>query len=223
MVMTRMFSGGIVVLALLVGPSTASAQPVAVDVAVGASDSAMSGLEQTFSQPTTLRPAIGLTFGVAVPVRIARWFTFEPEVLFAQKRYVYTTPDTENFGGPLADVSTRLDYLEVPLLARFGANRELAGLYGVAGPAFSVLLDAPFQYDYHAPGRGAGTYDAVGIWFRRPDVSVVAGVGWMAGRLSIEARGDLGVLDVRFNNYYAPHQTPWHTRTVSVLGRYRVS
>src|SRR5438105_15165454 len=99
-----------VIAVLLTAASTTSAQPAAVDATVGVSDSAMKGLEPTFSQPTMLSAQVGLTAGFAVPVSITRWLAFEPEMVYAQKRYTYTTPDTENFGGPLSNMKTRLDY-----------------------------------------------------------------------------------------------------------------
>jgi len=105
-----MGSGGIAILVLMISSSIVSAQPVAVNVTVGMSEAPMNGVEQTFSEPTTLSPAIGFTIGIAVPVRIAQWLAFEPEMLVAQQRNAYTTPDTENFGDPLANVSIRLDF-----------------------------------------------------------------------------------------------------------------
>src|SRR5262245_13723605 len=81
-----------------------------------------------------------IAFGGGAFIRFALFgISFQPEVLLVGKG-----ADLEDAAG--VDVELKLDYLEVPVLARFGfpVSRKFTG-YVMAGPTFSFQYDCRFD------------------------------------------------------------------------------
>jgi hypothetical protein len=129
----------------------------------------------------------GGTAGGFVTIALHGAIAFQPEVLFAQKGATLTDPH-----GDAGVASTRLTYLEVPLLLRWSPGHGHAAPFVVAGSAVAWTLTA--RVDSSASG-GPSDVD-VRNQTRSADVGIVAGGGLQIGRGFVEARLVQGILDI---------------------------
>jgi hypothetical protein len=80
-----------------------------------------------------------------------------------------------------SDITSRLNYLEVPVLLHLGF---LGGLYFEVGPSFSYLLSA------------SADDDDISEDIKDFDLGGIAGVGFSLGSLRADLRYNLGMLDI---------------------------
>ena len=141
---------------------------------------------------------VGLTIGAVVDISIPLSpVGVETGVYYSQKGAAFS--DEFNINGDLFnfDGTFKLDYLEVPILAKvnFGPPGPL-GLHVVAGPYVSYLLNA--EYDESING-GTETYD-VSDDIEPIDIGLTGGLGvdFNLGltKLNVQARYSMGMLDV---------------------------
>jgi hypothetical protein len=75
----------------------------------------------------------GLVVGLAYDASVNELFSLQPELLYIQKG--------DHREAPGVEVNTRINYLEVPLLAKVKLGFDALKLYAVAGPSVGVGLN----------------------------------------------------------------------------------
>ena len=111
-------------------------------------------------------------FSYTMPLTTDGFFAIQPELLYVQKGAKVPQNGRE--------VTSRLHYLDLPVLARVKAG----GLLLEAGPQFGYLLSHSGGYTADAPAAG----------YRRVDVGYVAGVGYaVSSRYTLELRYNGGL------------------------------
>jgi hypothetical protein len=109
------------------------------------------------------------------------WVTLQPEVLYTSKGAAL---DVQGIDSKLV-----LDYLEVPVLARWPLGRRL---YVAAGPALAWRLKAASRTKFSGATEEIDVADTV----RRNDVGVVGAIGLRFGVFVVDGRYTHGVLDI---------------------------
>jgi len=140
---------------------------------------------------------IGLIFGLAV----------EPGVYYVQSGSVYEIPNTSIVSnGTTITISGKsvqnLDYLQIPVVAKFNLPIPIVSPYVEAGMAYSLLLSAKIKTDMTSSSNGISqTFSdekQIKDITRKSDVSLVFGVGVEFIIIDVNARLILGqsTLDV---------------------------
>jgi hypothetical protein len=124
-------------------------------------------------------------FGAFVTWRAASWIELQPEVLYSMKG-----GKREEFG---ITSKLLLDYLDVPVLARWSRGaRGARSWYIVGGPAFSYLLRARTRANFGNATEEIDIVDDV----ERIEVAVVGGGGLEFTRFLIDARYTHGLSNI---------------------------
>jgi hypothetical protein len=109
-------------------------------------------------------------------------------------------------GGKLADIEgaslkLKLEYAEVPLLARVAVTRSTSGsffIFGGVAPAFRT--SAKFETSFTGGGMTSGDSIDVGADFERFDIGIIVGAGMDIGQwIVVDGRYNWGLLDVNRN------------------------
>ena len=140
---------------------------------------------------------IGLIFGLAV----------EPGVYYVQSGSVYEIPNTSIVSnGTTITISGKsvqnLDYLQIPVVAKFNLPIPIVSPYVEAGMAYSLLLSAKMKADMTGSNNGTSqsysNEEQNKDSFSKSDVSLVFGVGVEVIIIDVNARLILGqsTLDV---------------------------
>ena len=109
------------------------------------------------------------------------WIDLQPEVLYTSKG---ATLDVEGIDSTLV-----LDYLEVPVLARWSLGRRL---YVAAGPALAWRLKAKSRTKFSGATEEINLADSV----KGYDAGVVGAVGIRFGAIVLDGRYTHGLLDI---------------------------
>ena len=109
------------------------------------------------------------------------WFDLQPEVLYTSKGAALD----------IAGIDSKLvlDYLEVPVLARWSLGRRL---YVAAGPALAWRLKAASRTKFSGATEEIDLHDSV----KGYDVGVVGAVGVRFGAVVVDGRYTHGLLDI---------------------------
>jgi hypothetical protein len=116
---------------------------------------------------------------VTIPV-VGGFFAVQPELHWVQKGYKTKIKATGE------QVTTNLDYFEIPVLARFNFGGSLR-LFAFAGPCFGWVLDG--SYD---PDNGLDPTD----YLKETETSGHVGVGVGIGTFEFDIRYMAGLSDV---------------------------
>lgn len=142
--------------------------------------------------PEDADPRIGFMAGGLLRLDLGGVFTFQPEFVYAQKGWTQTV----NTGGTEVDVTSKLDYIEVPALLKARLPLGIVSPNLFAGPTAGVNIRA--QSVAEGPG-GRATSDLtdevstieLGVTFGGGlDVDLGASV------LMIDARAEVGLTDI---------------------------
>lgn len=173
---TRILFSSLVISTLMFA-STASAQ-VGVGIKAGVNLATIDGFNDANASATQ---RTGVVFGGHMTFGLSPMFAFQPEVLFSmQGTKLHFTA-----GGVSSDATTKVDYVQVPLLLRLGnSSKDHASVYAVAGPSLGFLVRAS-QGDIDIKDNLKST-----------DVGIVTGVGVSVTRLQFEARYTWGLMDL---------------------------
>lgn len=127
-----------------------------------------------------LKSLRGIVAGVFATFPVTSWLELQPEALYAMKGA------RVDEGG--IDASVQIDYLEVPVLARFSINR-----YYVAGGPF-----AAFQLRARTRTKFAGATEEIDIGdqVERVDFGMAVGGGAEFGSLVVDGRYTHGLKDI---------------------------
>ena len=173
----------------LAGPAAAqsSSDPVTFGVEVGVNFSGLSfsnlGDFDDDDLSTSSKP--GLLAGVYFAKPVATNFLIQPEFLFSQMRY-----ELHEGRAVDSDPSYTINYLEIPILARYNFPGAAQGGYAVLGPAIGILLSAKEKIrssTIDVKDQGSDT-----------DVGLVIGAGYVfsEGKYAIEARYNRGLKEL---------------------------
>ena len=172
-------------------PTLGLAALFALPLAAPASAQASAGVKAGLSVATLsgdeadgLDPRLGFTGGLQLRYDVNPSFALQAEALYAQKG----AEDGDDFADP---GTYRLDYIEVPVLARFAipvSRYADAGIY--AGPAFAFPISGEFRSDTDA---------ALDIDYDddlKTDIGGAIGVDYYSGPIGIDLRFTTGLQDV---------------------------
>jgi len=150
---------------------------------------------------------IGLVAGGFVNWPLGGRLALQPEALFTQKG-----AKVEEGGGTLTE---QLDYLDVPVLIHYrltGSDTRHLSVFG--GPAIGLKLRARSRASF----GGTAVEDDVSDRVKPADLSIVGGVSYQRGRVSIEGRYAWGVSDIDKDS---ADDVTIRTRGISVLAGWR--
>ena len=163
------------VIALLVSAGTATAQTsFGVKAGLNLANLSIDEAEDTFEPENRT----GFVAGVFVTIRGGGIFAFQPEVLVSNQGAKFS--DTVGSG------SAKIDYLQVPLLARIGPSN--VGI--VVGPSIGYRINAKLS------GGGLTEDEDFSDQIERMDVGLVAGVTGDIGRLVLDGRYTWGLTNI---------------------------
>jgi len=129
----------------------------------------------------------GVIFGGFMTFGMTPIVSFEPELLFSMQGSKLHFSS----GNVSSDTTSKVDYVQVPLLIRVGNNgSDHASVYAIAGPSLGILL--------RANQNGVNIKSDL----KKMDVGVVAGVGVTLTRVLLEARYTFDLVDL--NKVEAP-------------------
>lgn|SRR5262245_6013299 len=165
-----------ILLFALLAARTASAQGSQVGITAGFAWTWATDIDYAAVNATEVRK-LGFVGGVfaILPLdqrRLARTIAFQPEALIAQKGARGHSASRDN-------LDWSAEYLEIPLLFRFGTLGRKAGLFAVAGPGVSIRLTSHGELPLP---------DA-----ERVDVNLLVGAGVATGEFTVEIRYDAGL------------------------------
>lgn len=153
---------------------------------------------------------VGFAGGVAVNLFISDLLSIQPELNYIQKGASINFSNEFDGIREVREWDVTLNYLEVPLLARFTFYNELGMLYLSAGPTFSYGLGGKtsFTYRYEDPSEPYGETVKGKVYFedepeehpwqdvyfkRRTDIGAQVGAGLILKRkIMLDVRYGLG-------------------------------
>jgi hypothetical protein len=136
----------------------------------------------------------GLIAGAFLVVPVSPQFAIQPEALFSMKGV--TIPRIED-GDSDAEGRIKLDYLDVPVLARFSSPSTTGtSLHVFAGPSFNFRLSAKSGLEVN----GESDDDDISDQIERFELALVVGGGVEFGRLLIDGRYAWGLSNVNKDN-----------------------
>lgn len=148
----------------------------------------------------------GLVAGVFATLPVTAWLQVQPEALYAVKG--------ASFDDGAISAQVRLDYLEVPVLARFFRRGGRVGYYATGGPFVAVGLRARTRTEF----PGATEEVDISEQVQRVDYGLAAGGGVEFGALVVDARYTHGLKDVDKDT---SDGTRVHNRSVSLTLGFR--
>jgi len=162
--------------ALLVSAGTATAQTsFGVKAGLNLANLSISDADDTFDPENRT----GLVAGVFVTIPGGGIFAFQPEALVSMQGAKFTD------GGDTG--TAKIDYFQVPLLARIGPSKAAI----VVGPSFGYRFRAKLS----VPGLASEDED-FSEQIERMDVGLVAGVTADVGRLVLDGRYTWGLSNI---------------------------
>jgi len=180
----------VLTVAMACAPAIAAAQGISeVALKGGVSVANLPEAGDSFEQDgATTSDRVGVIIGGHVAFRVNDVLAIQPEMFFVQKGL--TGEDPSNQG----EFSYNVDYISVPILARFsltGAN----GLQLLAGPSFNFVARARLKADALVFEQGSVDRD-IKSEVEDVDFGFVAAVGYYGSLLLVEARFEEGFSNV---------------------------
>jgi hypothetical protein len=194
----------VLAVALVIVARPASAQWALGLVAGGTSASTSSdGLGRLPTSRVT-----GFAGGLSLTVPLTRSITFSPEILYAMKG---TTDKLYTAGTdviPQETGTSRIGYIELPILVRFSFGSGPLRPFVTAGPEVAFKVSCSFAISGTDPfftGKSKCSYDSyvVESGVKPTDMGAVIGAGLSSGRLSVSVRYDFGLSNSSTDPYGA--------------------
>jgi len=133
---------------------------------------------------TSLKSLVGIVAGVFATLPMASWLDLQPEALYSRKG---ARAELEGITSDL-----QIDYLEVPVLARFSRRGSARGYYIAGGPSIAFQVRARTRTNF-----GAATEEIdIGDEVERVDLGVAVGGGIEIRSLVIDGRYTHGFKDI---------------------------
>ena len=128
---------------------------------------------------------LGLAGGAYATVGILPWFTIQPEVLYVQKGW----RESAEVLGATVESDFRINYLEVPVLARFSLGAVVKP-YLAIGPYLATRLGTSAKFS----AGGVSVEGSLDELFKKSDAGMIIGAGVQTPvKLSFEARYSYGL------------------------------
>ena len=146
----------------------------------------LSGADVDATLEGSVKSRMGLVFGGFVTFEISDAFAIQPELLYTMKG------GKASEGGE--DLVVKLDYLEIPVLAKFNIPTEGSVKPCLfAGPAVALKLSAKYKWTGDGESE-TGDVSEIGIDVKGLDLGLVFGAGLKAGM------GETGgiIVDIRY-------------------------
>jgi hypothetical protein len=151
----------------------------------------------------------GVLVGGFVDLPVRDMFSVVIEGLYSQKGATGTFTEE----GITADVTVKADYIEIPILAQFpfSTTNVRPFVYGGVAPAFrtSAKVEARFM--------GETEEDDIADEVKSMDLGLVFGGGIRFGHFAIEARYNLGLLDI---NEESDQEGSIKSRQIAILASF---
>jgi long-subunit fatty acid transport protein len=120
-------------------------------------------------------------FGVVAEIEISEKFSFQPELIYSSQGSDYS----EDFDGESFDGTVKVDYLNLPLIAKYYVTE---GFSVEAGPQIGFLLSAKDEYEDEE--------DDIKDFLKGTDFGINLGLGYkLDNGLFFSARYNLGLTD----------------------------
>ena len=196
------------IVALFGGGSAAMAQGVSGGVKAGVG---FATLSDNSSQDVDLDKRTGIVAGGFVTWPVGQRFAIQLEGLFTQKGAAFDQAGVKG--------TTKLDYLEVPLLfvsSTAPSRPGAASFQFFAGPSIAFKVRAKGTGSFQ--GEEAMDFDIPDDAIDKFDLSVVAGAGVTFGHFLIEGRYTVGLTDI---NSSPSDPTKVRNRSLAVLAGVR--
>jgi hypothetical protein len=169
--------------AALLVPMSADAQGISVGIKGGALFSSIPKFSDTVDESgIDVGQRVGVAGGAFLTLSLLPGFAIQPEVLFVQKG---TKVSVEGTG---FDMRVRLDYIDIPVLARLSVGAGVARVYVFGGPSFNVNVKAENTTD----SESEDITDEV----EKHEISAVVGLGIEVGKFLVEGRWMEGLKNV---------------------------
>ncbi len=151
---------------------------------------------------------MGLGLGGFLNYKLTPKFSVMGQVLFVQKGYRHT--DTNAYGTYKSSLT--LNYLEIPILAKYTFGADTFRYHAFAGPDFGIKMGGKYSYEYD----GMSGDDTDMSHFKGMDLGLKFGGGLdypiCSGRLGFELGFELGLC-----NIYADSDGYYSARNFAVL------
>jgi hypothetical protein len=128
---------------------------------------------------------IGLVAGAFATLRLGDLVSIQPEALYSQKGEKFTDDELD------AEVTIEIDYLDVPVLARFTGGRR-SGLVFFAGPSFGFKLRARTTFEVGDESDEEDLGDDVESF----DLGFIAGAGVESEKFFVDGRYQWGLSNI---------------------------
>lgn len=196
-----------IVLAAIGVAATAEAQTVSFGPRVGVNFATLRAVDAENEYRKHFNEALeyttGAQFGAVVNFEVSDILSVQPEILYSQRGYKANPAFYENSSNGSASVNSRMNFLEVPVLAKLSFGGESIKGFVTAGPSASYFMNGKMKYtfdgkeeeeDYEFNDYVGGTKA------NRLDVSANVGAGIAfalgAGALNLDVRYGLGLSDI---------------------------
>jgi len=195
--------------AVMAAPRPATAQMVTSGVKIGVDFSSLPQAGQVVDQITgrlsvETSSRVGIAGGGFVAFGLTDRVAFEPELLFSTKG---VTLDLSSGGS----VSTRVNYIEFPLLIRYSAPAGSNRAFALVGPSFGIKAATSAHLDTNTESRDVDIDNAV----RSFDAGFTVAGGVERSRFSLELRFTQGLTDIAKDTF--PHADSLHNRVLAIL------
>jgi len=190
---------GVLLIVLVNGASApASAQGLEYGVKGGANLATLTS-DETPAQDFGFR--IGIVAGVYAKRAFGRRLDVQPEVLFSQEGASVTAASV--------DATIKIDYLRVPVLARYRLSSSGRGFLVYAGPSLGIKLRAESVAEFGGQKVKTDISDDIETF----DLGLAFGAAYDAGRWSVDGRYTWG-----FSNLTADPDDPNKVRHRVITG-----
>jgi hypothetical protein len=187
---------------LLLVAAPAAAGPIGIHpgVKVGV---AVANFTGNISDAAALKSRSQMTFGGTVRFDIGGVFSLQPEIQYVPKGGKGTFVVTDNTGAPLGSVDgvMKLDYLELPMLAKFKFPGGALAPNLYLAPSAAINLASKLQADLASVGLPAGTESQdIQDQVKKVDFGGSVGGGFDLrtgkGLLTVDARYTMGLNEI---------------------------
>ncbi|WP_291858753.1 porin family protein [Marinilabilia sp.] len=124
-------------------------------------------------------------FGAFVNLGLGEKLAFQPELLYSMKGI----KNTSSIMGVDFDQTTKLNYLDIPLMLKYNIA---GGLNLQAGPQVSLLLSAENEYE----GGGESETEDIKEYLKGSDFGFNVGAGYDFGPLGVDVRYNIGLSNI---------------------------
>ena len=209
-------------LCLLAAPA-ALAQPI-FGLKAGLNVSTFTGLNEDDLDGADLKSRLGFVGGVFAELPLSPMFSFRPEVLYSQKGTRAESSSTEGGETFTLEQTLRVDYVEVPVLARFAIPVSPLLRVGVlAGPSVAFKARESMQFVVNGEEVDPGEFtDGDETLFTSTDIGGVLGADIGSGPFAVDLRYTFGLTDINRNEEEDPDAPTIRNGVFSVTGVFRL-